>query len=270
MVETIAHIGLADDEEIELDRAALELAALDHGGAPLGPYLARLDAMQDELARHGASLRSAPDRAALLAEVIAVEWGYEGDRLTYDDQANADLMRVLDRRRGLPVSLAILYVALARRLGWHAEALNTPGHVLVRIGPDPAPVLIDPFNRGAIVDATSLAALLARVLGRDAAPSPEHVQPMSNRGVLVRLLTNQAVRAQDAREWRRALELYERMTTIAPSEGALWWDRARFEQALGYAGAARASLSAMLETTRDPAMRARINAALDALAGSGR
>ncbi len=270
MNDAVARIGLAEDDEIELGEAALDLAALDHPRVPLAPYRARLDAMAADLARDGASLRTAQDRAALLAELVAVEHGIEGDRTTYDDPANADLLRALDRRRGLPVTLAILYVSIARRVGWQADALNTPGHVLVRLGPDPAPVLLDPFNRGAIVDATGLAALLARVLGRGASPMPEHVEPLSNRAVLVRLLTNQAMRARDGGDLRRALLLQQRLTAVAPSEGTLWWERARLENALGRRAQARASLGAMLETTRDAALRRRISAALDALAGSGR
>ena len=86
--------------------------------------------------------------------------------------------------------------------------------------------------------------------------------------MLVRLLSNQAARARRAGDLDRALTLHERMTSFAPSFTGLWWERARLEQLLGHARTARASLGAMLETTRDPALRSRIRAALDALARS--
>ena len=73
MDHATTQIGLADDEDILLDIAALDLAALDHPKLSLAPYRARLDAMAADLAREGASLRAATDRAALLAEVIAVD-----------------------------------------------------------------------------------------------------------------------------------------------------------------------------------------------------
>src|SRR5689334_3350382 len=116
----------------------------------------------------------------------------------------------MDRRRGMPVTLSILYVAIARKVGWQAEPLNTAGHVLVRVGQEPAAVIQDPFHGGAILDQEGLAALLARMLGNHVIPEPEHLTPLSNRAVLVRLLTNQATRARRIGDVERALALYER------------------------------------------------------------
>lgn len=267
MVEEIAHLGLLDDEAIGLETSALELAALDHPRIDLAPYLDMLDGMAEQAASHGAAARSARERASVLADVIAGEHGFGGDRDSYDDPRNADLIEVMERRLGLPVSLSILYVGIGRRIGWQADALNTPGHVLVRLGPDPAPVLIDPFHLGEIVDTAQLARLLAHAT-RGGAITAEHLAAMSNREVLVRLLTNQASRAERSGNSERALTVYRRMTTVAPAHGFGWWERARLELIGGDVAAARASLSAMLEMTRDPALRAHVSAALDALAGS--
>lgn len=269
MIHEIAHLGLLDDDDIVLDAAALELSALDHPQADLAPYAELLGEMGDRLGERGLNARTARERADALSEVIAGEFRFHGDRADYDDPANADLLDVIDRRRGLPVSLSILYVAAARRAGWEADALNTPGHVLVRIGPDTSPALIDPFAGGSLVDPEQLARLLTFALGQGTVPTSDHLAPMSNRSVLVRLLMNQATRAEAAGETARALQLFRRMTTIAPSSGQSWWERARLELVGGQVSEARASLSAMLEMTRDPNMRIHISAALDALAGSG-
>lgn len=266
MIEDIAYLGLLDDEEIMLDVAALDLAALDHPGTELGRYHALLDEMLDRLLDRGRDARSARERADALSEVIAGEYRFHGDRETYDDPANADLIAVIDRRLGLPVSLSILYVAQARRIGWDAHALSTPGHVLVRIDGDPSPLLIDPFGGGAVVGALQLASLLSSVLGAGTAAGPEHVAPMTNREALVRLLMNQATRAEQAGEVDRALTIYGRMTTVSPACGHAWWERARLELVQGDVGSAKASLNAMLEMTRDPELRLHIFAALDALA----
>jgi regulator of sirC expression with transglutaminase-like and TPR domain len=268
MDESILHIGLLEDEAIELDIAALELAALDHPATDIDPYVDILSAMTERIAADAQEAEGSEEQAGLLAAVIAGHYGFAGDRATYDDPANADLIRVIDRRRGLPVSLSILYVAAAQRMGWHADVLNTPGHVLVRIGPDTSPVLIDCFDGGKIVGPAELSALLQTILGPQAVPAPEHLTPMSNRAVLVRLLMNQAVRAETAGDGARALAIYERMTVISPALPHGWWERARLELAQGDRADARRSLSAMLEITRDPDLRAHISSALDALAGS--
>jgi regulator of sirC expression with transglutaminase-like and TPR domain len=261
MVEQIVHIGLVDDVDIELDRAALEIAALDHPGVDLSGYLALLDMIAERLQARSEGASRPALQALRLAEVLAADFGFEGDRTTYDNPANADLIEVLDRRRGLPISLAILYVALARRLGWTAHALNTPSHVLVAIGAS-QPLVIDPFNRGAFVDHGQLVALLRSALGAVGAVSREHVAPMTNRGALVRLLMNQVTRAERSQQADRALTLLQRITAIAPAYSFAWWDRARLEQATGDTEAARLSLTSMLETTRDPDLRTQIMSAL--------
>ncbi|HEU0066486.1 MAG TPA: transglutaminase-like domain-containing protein [Sphingomonas sp.] len=267
MEEDIARFGLLEDDAIALDASALEIAALDHPDVPLEPYVALLTRVTERLVDIGSDAHSAGERAYALVEVIGGEHGFVGDRDTYDDPANADMIRVIDRRRGLPVSLAMLYVAAARRMGWSADVLNTPGHVLARIGSETEPVLVDAFAGGDIVDANRLSDLLARMLGPDATPSKEHLAPMTNRGVLIRLLMNQATRAEARGSRERALTLFRRMTLIAPSNAHAWWERARLERASGDVASARASLSAMLEVTRDPALRSHIFGALDAMTG---
>jgi regulator of sirC expression with transglutaminase-like and TPR domain len=264
MSAEVETIGLLDDEDIELDLAALALSELDHQGIDLVPYGALLRDIGDRLETVGWRAQTPEQQGAALAQVLGEDFGFLGDLESYDAPLNTDLVRVLDRRRGLPVSLAILYVAAARRMGWTADALNTPGHVLVRVGDAPG-ALIDPFSGGRPVSREGLAALLLGALGPDTAPRPEHIAPMSNRGVLVRLLLNQASRAEGAGDPLRALTLYDRMTLVAPDNPDGWWERARLQLQMQDVDAARASLSAMLEVTRDGDRRQLVVAALGAL-----
>lgn len=246
--------GLIDDEDIELDIAALELSELDHDGIDLAPYVALLREISEHLAEAGKFAESAEEQAAALASVFSDEYGFAGDVDSYDAPLNADLIRVLDRRRGLPVSLSILYVAAARRMGWTAFVLNTPGHVLVRIDAANS-VIIDPFNGGRVVSEGRLIALLARTLNREVTAQPEHLAPMTNRATLSRLLINQASRAEEAGDPHRAGTIYERMTQVAPDAIDAWWNLARLQIQGGDLEAARQNLSAILEVTRDPKRR---------------
>ena len=268
MDPAIVQLGLVEDDAIQLDAAALELAALDHPGVDLDPYAATLTAITERVVASSDVAPAAGAQGAALARVIAGEFGFSGDRDHYDDPDNADLIRVLDRRRGMPISLTILYVAAARRVGWHADVLNTPGHVLAQIGPLTAPILLDPFNDGGEMSHEGLSMLLQRTLGAGAVPRAHHVAAMANRDVLVRLLINQATRAERAGDANRALVLFGRMTTFAPGNPHVWWEHARLSLVAGDVAAARASLGAMLEVTRDAATRVRIAAALDSLAGA--
>lgn len=266
MISAISHLGLLDDEDIALDIAALDLSALDHDGVSLDPYIALLKAIEDRLAPAARAESDGMRQGRIMAEVLAGLYGFAGDHKTYDAPLNADMIRVIDRRRGLPVSLSILYVALARRIGWTAHALNTPGHVLVRIGPQGAAAVIDPFNGGAPVPSEHIADLLAGALGAHVSLTDEHLAPMSNRKVLIRLLLNQASRAERDGDQARARTVYERATEVAPAFAQCWWDLARLQLQTGQTEKARDSLSAMLEMTRDPAHRARIAAMMESFA----
>ena len=137
--------------------------------------------------------------------------------------------------------------------------------MLVRIGATPS-LIVDPFNGGIAVPLERLAALLHAALGPGMPVGPEHLAALSNRGVLLRLLRNQALRAEQAADPVRAVDVYARMVLVAPEEPDGWWELARLQLQLGDVAAARHSLSAMLEVTRDPERRRLVSAALDAIA----
>lgn len=262
MDQELNRLGLIDEDEIELDEAALALALLDHAGTDLAPYRELLDDIVERVEELGRGDGTAEARAAALAAVLAGEYGFRGDADTYDDPDNADLIRVIDRRRGLPVSLSILWVATARRLGWEADALNLPGHVLVRIGSSSDGVIVDPFAGGSLVGPARLGAIF-RAYALPGSQPP--IATLPNRAVLVRLLQNQASRAEQAGQEQRALQLYERMTTLAPGAVQAWWQRAKLQSMDGDTSAARRSLGAILEVSRDPHVRRRVVDTLDSL-----
>jgi len=261
-VDPLAAIGCLDDADIRLDVAALELAAADRNRPDLSGPLAFLESLA---ARVPATSTGSAAQGEALATLIAGKEGFTGDSGDYDAPRNADFLAVLERRQGLPIALAILYVSTARRVGWQARVLALPGHVLVAIGGEADRALFDPFHLGSPVDEGRLSALIAAALGRGQSVRAEHASLLDNRETLVRLVMNQASRARQAGDHARALTLYRRLTLVAPAMPALWWERARLEQISGDIDAARRSLAAMRETTHDPALEERIRAAFEAL-----
>ncbi len=257
-------LGLLDDGDIDLVEAGIALAKADRPDASPDRLRHLVSGWAISLQRDAAPV-SGNGRARRLAGLIAAESGLTGATDDYDNPLNADLIAVADRGRGLPIALAILYVALARRVGWRAEALNLPGHVVVEVGGGVDSVMIDPFDHGLVIS-RARAIEIARHGGGETVT--DRFEALSNRQMLIRLLTNQASRARSGGDTKRALRLYERMTTMAPRLSSLWWERARLEQLLGANRAARASLTAMLETTHDTAVGRRIQAALAALTRS--
>src|SRR6202012_5162919 len=99
----------------------------------LARYKRHLQSIADDVGRRIGDTVDLDARANTLNEIILLKHGYSGDELTYDDLQNANLMRVIDRRKGLPVALGILYLDVARAQGWDAIGLGFPGHFLIRL-----------------------------------------------------------------------------------------------------------------------------------------
>jgi regulator of sirC expression with transglutaminase-like and TPR domain len=238
----LERIGASDGAPIDIATAALMLAALDHRGRHLAPYHAHLADIGSAAQAEGRTIRSAEDGAHALARLLAGRLGYDGDRLSYDDPRNADLISVIDRRRGMPVALGILYLHAARAAGFQAVGLNTPGHFLLRIefGSDEA--LIDPFNGGATLEREFLNAPPPMRAGAGIRPA----EPVGDVEVLLRLENNLKLRAQQAGEKQRAVEIAERMVLFAPRRPELWLDLAQLREAAGALGAAQRAFEACL------------------------
>ena len=208
-----------DGQRLDLLEVALTLSIL-HREEPidLGPLHQHVKAMDDMLAdlvhRRGANPEA-------LGEVIARAYAYRGDNETYDDLQNADLARVIERRKGLPVALSILYLHVARAQEWEAEGLAFPGHFLIRVGIDGARHVVDPFHDGVVREAQDLRELLQKVLGPDAEPTPEHFDPVPDRDVLLRLENNVRLRLARKEDWAGTARSLDRMLAIAPDRPEL-------------------------------------------------
>ncbi|MBV8188466.1 MAG: transglutaminase family protein [Alphaproteobacteria bacterium] len=182
--------------------------------------------LADLVRRRGAS----PEH---LGEVIARSYGYRGDAQSYDDLQNADLVRVIERRRGLPVALSILYLHVARAQGWDAEGLAFPAHFLIRVGVEGARHVLDPFHDGAVREAADLRQLLRQVLGPEAELQPQHFDPVSDRDVLLRLENNIRLRLAKREDWDGTARSMERMLAIAPDQPALLFEAGQLNTRLG-------------------------------------
>ncbi|HEY3779095.1 MAG TPA: tetratricopeptide repeat protein [Rhizomicrobium sp.] len=240
----LRQLGESGQVPHDIARAALMLAALDHADHDLKPYIAHLAEIAEQ-ARLEARLSVHAEHAARsLAALLAGSFGYDGDRVTYDDPRNADLIAVIDRRRGMPVALGVLYLHAARAAGFEASGLNSPGHFLLRIRVRGSEALIDPFNGGAALEQESLGAppLMRELAGEDLDP----MHSVEDIDILLRLENNLKLRAARSGEYRRALEIARRMALIAPKNAGLRLDIAHFREQLGELGAARSAFGTCL------------------------
>ena len=235
----LAKIAAQADEDIDLAEAALILASFDHPASDLAIYREHLRELSAAVRQCVAELDTteapAPeDMVRILSEVICGEFSYCGDEETYDDLDNANLMRVIERRKGLPVALGILYLTVARSQGWAAAGLNFPGHFLVRIeSRDGRRVIVDPFHEGRVMETPALRELLKVVAGQAVELDSTHYRAVSNRDILIRLQNNVKSRRLDLGMVENALEALSRMQILNPDQAALWREAGVMHMRLG-------------------------------------
>jgi regulator of sirC expression with transglutaminase-like and TPR domain len=265
--EALQAIGQLPDTEIDIAGAALQLGRVD---APEADWQAA-QAHLSELARDAASAAAAAAdgdvgaRAGVMADLLAQRHRYRGDGETYDDLANANLIRVTERRQGLPVALGIVWLHAARAAGWPAHGVDFPGHFLIALEGRGGKITVDVFNAGQPVGARDLRALIKRVEGEQAELRPGLMLPMSTRDVLLRLQNNILTRRAAADDLPGALACCEDMLRIAPDHADLWRRAAVMHQRLDHVSAALTCFERCLQLVPRGDAARRIRSAIDSL-----
>jgi regulator of sirC expression with transglutaminase-like and TPR domain len=176
----------------DLASPALMIARLECPQLDPAPYLRQLDAMgaaaRERLASSGCleDVRATDTAVDVLNAYLFDEQGFNGNRDKYDDPSNSFLNEVLERRTGIPITLALVYMEVARRAGVDVEGVNFPGHFLMRC----APIILDPFHRGARLSEHDCRRLLEKHLGEEAAFDAALLAPATKRQMLTRMLLN--------------------------------------------------------------------------------
>ena len=229
----LRELGAAGSPVLPIGEAALALASFERPRVGLGRYRQHLVTLARDVGRHAGAAGDLAARAQALNEIILLKHGYSGDELTYDDLQNANLMRVVDRRKGLPVALGILYLHTARAQGWESVGLAFPGHFLVRLGDGAERLILDPFHGGQICEAAMLRELLKAMAGQEIELMPEHYAPVSDRDVLLRLQNNLKSRLLQAGRQEQAVRVVDTMLMLAPDLAELWHESGILHARLG-------------------------------------
>jgi regulator of sirC expression with transglutaminase-like and TPR domain len=189
-----------------------------------------------------------------LNQYLFQEVGLRGDQETYDDPANAAVPKVIARRRGMPITLSILWMEVARRLGFQAVGVALPGHFITGLRTDVGILYFDPFNGGRSLGEEGAARLVELATGGRAAFDPAMLVPVSNRAILVRLVRNLHVRFLRARAWAEALWTSTHLVLLSPGESLPYRDRAfvRFKRGELSAGLRDLSEAVRLGQEIDP------------------
>lgn len=177
------------DQPGMLLRAAASVALHEHPGADLDLVEHRVEALAEEVRRRALG-RSVQARLALLHEVLFERHSFQGDEQTYANPGNSYLPMVLATQRGLPVTLTLVYVEVARRAGLAAWGVDAPMHFLAQVEQPDGPLLVDPFHRGRALSRDEAVARLERVLVAGFRPDGDPLPRAHPRGWLDRILRN--------------------------------------------------------------------------------
>jgi regulator of sirC expression with transglutaminase-like and TPR domain len=241
--------ALGDDELPLLDTALLiardEYPDLDHR-----EYSAEIDVYVNALRPQLDRDIDLPARLTAINRYLFEDLGFAGNHNQYDDPRNSYLNQVLDRKLGIPLSLAVIQIELTRRLGLPLDGISFPGHFLVRLPVDDGILVMDPFNKGRPVSAEELKERASPHLGGQ--PPDDHqlleiLAPATHRMILARMLRNLKGLYLDAADWERVARSADRLLKLSPDTAEALRDRGLAYRELGYAKGAREDLARYLQ-----------------------
>ncbi|MBI3002395.1 MAG: tetratricopeptide repeat protein [candidate division NC10 bacterium] len=204
------------EQDIDLAEAALLIAAEEYPDLDVAAYLALLARMGEEARRRTAGAQSPGSALQALNRYLFDELGFAGNAEDYYDPRNSYLNEVLERRTGIPITLSTVYMAVARHGGLPIRGVGFPGHFLVKLEGEGEEIVLDPFNRGAILTETDCRKLLHRETEGRAVFSRDLLEATGTKAILARMLGNLKGIYSATRQYAKALSCVERILLLAP------------------------------------------------------
>ncbi len=267
--------ALLKQRDFDLARGCLMIAQDAYPDLDVEHYEKEIDALAVRLRARLAKGAGAEERVIALNELLFQDLGYWGNAEEYYDPRNSYLNDVIERRTGIPITLSILYMELARRVELACEGVSFPGHFLVRVRMRGGMLILDPFSGGAPQSEPELRERLQRVIPPDVAggvaaadlPLDQFLEPASKRQILGRVLRNLKAIYRDADRPERLLQVLNRMLLVHPDSPAELRDRGLVYQRLECWRPALQDLTDYLQRDPDAADVAEVRASLVDLAG---
>lgn len=237
---------LRGDGEPDLTRLALELARDAYPDLDVGGHLARIDELAGRVrdrCPEGAKVRHILGQ---INWVLYVEEGFRGNVEDYADPRNSYLNDVLDRKLGIPISLSVLYLAVAERLGLAMSGVNAPGHFLIRTGRGESALFVDPFHEGSFLDRDGCERVASRALGRPVQLDEDALAPCDVRTIVARILRNLKAAYLHEHDFVAAVPVLRRLVALVKGDADERRDLGIACVHAGFAGEAIGHLSAYL------------------------
>ena len=244
---TLARLG---DDELPLLDTALLIARDEYPDLDAGAITAQVDTYAEALRPVVASDVDLPSRLTAINRYLFDEIGFTANVDQYDDPRNSYLNQVVDRKLGIPISLAVVQMEVTRRLGMPLDGVSFPGHFLVRLPVDDGILVLDPYNKGRPVSADELRERASPHLGGQAPDDQQLLQilaPATHRMILMRMLRNLKGLYVEAGDWERVARSADRLLKLSPDTAEAVRDRGLAYRELGHAKGAREDFARYLQ-----------------------
>jgi regulator of sirC expression with transglutaminase-like and TPR domain len=206
-----------EDERLDLLRAALTFARMEDPQLDIERYARRVDELAQRVAARVQDLDDPGQVIAALNEVLFQQEMFRGNTLDYYSPRNSFLHDVLDSRLGIPITLALVYMEVARRVGFPLFGVGMPGHFLLKhYDVDGRSILIDVFESGSIVTEEDCRRKLNDIYSGQLTLQPEFLLPVTRRQMLTRMLNNLRSIYLTQRDFRRAVQVVDLILVIYP------------------------------------------------------
>jgi len=248
--ERFKEIVSRDDEQINFAEAALLIAAEEYPRLDIALYLEKLDRFGDLVRDRAAQAQSSRDVLSAINATLFGELCFRGNVEHYYDPRNSFLNEVIDRRTGIPITLTAVYIEVARRVGLHVEGVGMPGHFIAKLATESGDLFIDAFNGGRMFGQAGCADLLSDMSGGKIKLRPEHLEAVTKKQILARMLAN-LLGVYAAGDQARALRAIERILLINPGSPPHVRDRGLLLATLGRTTEAIAELERYLMLAPD-------------------
>jgi regulator of sirC expression with transglutaminase-like and TPR domain len=239
--------ALIAGEDIPLDRAALAIAEEEYPGLGAETYLGAIDDLAARARARLGERRGAADSLRALRDTLFQEAGFRGNDSHYNDPRNSFLNEVLDRRLGIPISLSVLFLSVARRVGLDVQGVRFPGHFLVKHVSGGRELFIDPYRGGEILTAEECAERYRAMTQGKATFEPRFLSAATPRQILARMLHNLKRIYGETGDDVRTLWVIDRLLLLFPGDPEERRDRGLVSARLGGTGAALQDLRAYLD-----------------------
>ena len=248
--ERFRQVVSGPDEAINLAEAALLIATEEYRDLDIAAYLARLDQLAATLKRRLRPDIGPADTIIALNRFLFEEQGFSGDAVDYYDPRHSFLNEVLDRKRGIPITLAVVYIEIGRRVGLPVQGISFPAHFLVKCQLREGTVVLDPYAKGISLSFDDLKQRIKSL--RNGVEPPRSVvagalATASNKDIVVRMLRNLKGIYSHHKEWLKALAAADRIIIAMPDSAEEYRDRGMFYANLECFRAALFDLQAYLK-----------------------